>query len=323
MSLYRVGGLAIDSDIPLPAAIRLAGGKPDCALRLDARRSSRSRPEWVPYWRSPDGVVSLSIARRGSEYLLRFRDMAEFRFIGDTPHVYARPARHLSLEPLAWLFLEQVVPLALTARGRHVLHASAVMTPDGAIAFLGPASHGKSTLAASLVADGCALISDDWLLLTDEERELQAAAGSPAHKLRADSLEAVSSKNAVAWVSMHDDGDKARLASGRDGWPAAFGRVPLHRVYVLARSDTAEDLLVEERPLSVREAFVELVRHSVRFDVDGRQRAERDADRFAALARLPVFHRLTFPRRWDLLPVVRDVVRRPAGDAPPRVGSFA
>ena len=53
----------------------------------------------------------------------------------------------------------------LQQRGFLILHASAVVLPDGAVAFLGDKGWGKSTMAAALQLRGYPLLTDDVLAL--------------------------------------------------------------------------------------------------------------------------------------------------------------
>src|SRR5205807_5031958 len=59
----------------------------------------------------------------------------------------------------------------LVQRGLLVLHASAVAVGDGAIAFLGMAGQGKSTMASAMYEHGHAVVSDDVVpVLRDGDR---------------------------------------------------------------------------------------------------------------------------------------------------------
>jgi hypothetical protein len=72
---------------------------------------------------------------------------------------------------------------------RHILplHASAIQTTRGAVLFVGPSGHGKSTLLAALLQRGYAMLADDVTGIT-----LDAAGGAiaspafPCLRLRAD-----------------------------------------------------------------------------------------------------------------------------------------
>jgi hypothetical protein len=66
---------------------------------------------------------------------------------------------------LGELLLGAPLLLALALRGTFCLHASAVLLPEGAVAFLGESGAGKSTLARELHRHGLARVADDLLLV--------------------------------------------------------------------------------------------------------------------------------------------------------------
>src|SRR5262249_17994441 len=75
-------------------------------------------------------------------------------------------------------------------RGILPLHASGVMLGGRAVALCGPSASGKSTLAAMLAAQGCAVIADDLCLIDAREGEpVSVLPGCPRLRLWADSLE--------------------------------------------------------------------------------------------------------------------------------------
>jgi hypothetical protein len=81
--------------------------------------------------------------------------------------------------------------LALAARGIYCLHASAVRTPRGAIAFLGESGQGKSTLARFLAetVPGCVRLADDILPVRMGAVGIEALPRFPQLKLgRADQV---------------------------------------------------------------------------------------------------------------------------------------
>lgn len=160
--------------------------------------------------------------------------------------------------------------LSLALRGLFCLHASAVETPRGVLAFVGRSGKGKSTLAAHLAArpgEGWALVSDDILpvdLLSD----------APA-----------------AFRGTLPD---APLGDGR--------RLPLRAIYVLSNSKREE---VATSALSRTDAFVTLTRHTVASRLFDPALKARHFDACAAgSARIPV-RVLRYPRRLSVLDEVR------------------
>ena len=90
-------------------------------------------------------------------------------------------------------FLGPSLGIALIQRGELVLHASAVDVGGRAVAFVGPRGHGKSTMAAAMVARGHELISDDVLTVAFESEEgvARVVPGYPQIKLWPDAAEAL------------------------------------------------------------------------------------------------------------------------------------
>lgn len=67
------------------------------------------------------------------------------------------------------LFSSAVRPFFLQVQGYEVLHASAVQTPEGVIAFCGFSGDGKTTIAYGLARKGHALWADDAVVLASTE----------------------------------------------------------------------------------------------------------------------------------------------------------
>ncbi|MDQ2929443.1 MAG: hypothetical protein M3Y05_01295, partial [Gemmatimonadota bacterium] len=70
----------------------------------------------------------------------------------------------------------RVFAVAMHASGHLCLHGSAVATGGGAIAFLAPKFHGKSTLALALTRAGARLLTDD-IVPVDPRTPIQAVPG--------------------------------------------------------------------------------------------------------------------------------------------------
>ncbi len=80
---------------------------------------------------------------------------------------------NLSAGVLTQSLIDEVFPIASFFDGALQLHASAVCYGDEATCFLGHSGAGKSSLAASLVSRGYALLEDDRVLLRFENREVK------------------------------------------------------------------------------------------------------------------------------------------------------
>jgi hypothetical protein len=304
VTTYRAFGLALASEVALPGVPEAAGAVADLVVESHARPLGPRRPRAVRRIRLPDGRTGFTVGRAGSRALVRFGELADFLVSEDGRVIGCARRRHGDARVVAHLLLAQVVPLALSRQGRVVLHASAVETPRGAVAFLGASGCGKSTLGASFVREAFPLLADDGLLLTEHRGALAGVPSYPEIRLWPDAYAAFSSGGGARRLVR-----KRRLRAGSGRWPFGIGPVPMSRLYVLGHRAVAEgDHGVAIEPLTRREAFVELVRHSFRLDFHGAPRLLGEFDRIAAIAAGCAVYRLTFAREWSRLAAVRDAV---------------
>ena len=126
-----------------------------------------------------------------------------------------------------------VVSVVLTLLGHPVLHASAVVWRDSAVAMVGQSGMGKSTLATLLCRDGALLLADD-VLRTDLETDgtVTAWPGATATRLRPS---AAPLGHEVAGTDVNTTAD-GRLAASLPLAPSAPVRL---EVLVIPRPDRA------------------------------------------------------------------------------------
>ncbi|HEV2689053.1 MAG TPA: hypothetical protein VGV35_10870, partial [Bryobacteraceae bacterium] len=164
MALFRVCGVVIESSVPLPELPGASSDTPECCFEiLPAGAGYSGDFRWLHHRRFADEDEDpwLSISRLGTDYLLRFPTQADFLVSCDGKQVRCRPLPETPESTVRHLFLDQVMPLLLSRREPLVLHASAVLTKNGAVAFAGLSGQGKSTLAAALARGGNPLLCDD------------------------------------------------------------------------------------------------------------------------------------------------------------------
>lgn|GEM_PF-1007130 len=126
----------------------------------------------------PPGV-RLARHRTLGHYRFRYRDGAAFLLRADGGRVWVEHPPAMSSEDICSYLLGPVFALVLRLRGIVCLHASAVCTASGAVAFLGQAHAGKSTLAASFALAGHPALSDDIATLVPEGGHFQVAPDAP------------------------------------------------------------------------------------------------------------------------------------------------
>jgi hypothetical protein len=275
VSEHVVYGLRLSSALALPELdLTTESGPPDVTVAL-----------------APGPLAAEGRLVRGSERLechvldagfrLRFPERADFELDARGTRLVAAPLPGTSDEMLRHLLLDAVLPLVVHLRGGEALHATAVKTPRGVVAFLGESGAGKSTLAASFIDAGCELVCDDCLALA------RAPDG------------AVLAVPGYEGLRLHDDtGMKRRIRrGGLLGAPA-----PLAALYALERGPLAVERL------SPAEAFMALVAATYRLDPSDRARLEAQHRVLeAVVARVPV-KRLRVPGDLAALDAVRAVV---------------
>lgn len=223
----------------------------------------------------------------GDDHWIHVDGRGAFRFARDGGGVTAMPASDVDIALVEDTFRRIILPLALQAQGREVLHASAVRTPAGVIALCAVAGTGKSTLACGLSRRGHRLWADDAVCF---ELNAAAVAAMPLPftlRLRPES---------AAFF-----GDESR----HDAPHAPESIERLARVCVLERSEGTEPAI--ER-LTAAEAFREVLTHAYCFSMRDLARNAAMVDNYLELVdRLPVY-RVTFPGGLSRLDAILDLI---------------
>jgi hypothetical protein len=276
-----------------------------CGHRLQAPQDSSPFCQWT----SPDGRRWADFHRQGSDYLVRFPELGDFLISRDGRGVHCWGAPQVSDETLRHLYLNQVMPLALSRQGKLVLHGSAVELDGWGLAFMGPSGRGKSTLAASFACSGLRFLTDDGLMLSKASGQWHVLPSHPSIRLWEDSEQALmpaSSPKAppVAFTS------KSRFLAS-EAVVACDRPRPLRRMYFLG--DRAVSAPVIQR-LKPQEALIQLVEHSFLLDVEERKTLTAHFEELCDLVGLAAWYRLDYPRHFDELPRVRRAIMAHARD---------
>ena len=266
------------------------------SCRLQAALALTPFHEWI----FPDGTLWTRFYRTGAGYLLRFPDLGDFAVSADGRAVRAWPALGISEDTMQHLYLNQVLPLALSKQGRIVFHASAIETGNRAIAFLGESGRGKSTLAASFAAGGQRFLTDDALLLVPAEGGYLVQPSHPSIRLWDDSQEALLAADAELAPPVQYT-PKARILSG-DSLPFCNAARRLRRVYFLGDGSAVELMIQRMRP---SEALIGLVRNSFLLDIEAQEMLSAHFDLLAEMVALPIYYHLDYPRAFAALPSIR------------------
>ncbi len=224
-------GHAIDSDVPLSRARDGAAPRGRLAVRTAEAEPPRSGEEVV---RRED---RFTIHRDGGRLVVWCEGSGTFAVDPAAGRIDAAPS---AAEPAEWehRLACVVVPLLLAERGDLALHAAAVRTAAGAVAFCGDSGAGKSTTAWALARRGYEVLAEDGCVI-------DAAAAAPH-----------------VWPGLA--GVRLRDASGARpvelGGGASADPVPLHAVVLLQPRGGAEPSL---EPVDPAAALTALMPHGV------------------------------------------------------------
>ncbi|MCX5723811.1 MAG: hypothetical protein NTX84_04690 [Nitrospirae bacterium] len=244
-------------------------------------------------------------------YLLRFHDLADFLVDRQGTEVVALANRDVPEETLHHILLNQALPLLLNLRGQDALHATAVLTPQGICAFAGPAGVGKSTLAASFLLAGYPVISDDCLVLKEQEGRIVAVPGYPGLRLWDDVTQSLSlDPGHLRSVAHYTEKHRLLLPGQSQAFPTE--PLPLARLYILSQPEGPEagkeTGTFSLQPFPPRLAFMELLTCLFRLDIRDRAMLARQFCFVERLvAQVPV-KQLSIPQNFSALPSVRDAI---------------
>lgn len=270
---YRIYGLRVRSDIPLPAApapsMQSARATPrtEVTVRL---RSAEDVPApdgrlraWVPC--SVHGA-DLRVHRGpgGAWFWHHALGTLHVPASGDAIDIY--PDANVDVRAMGHAVLQPALLHILNLRRQPSLHAGAVLTRHGVAGFLGDSGQGKSTLTATFLRHGAALFGDDALPLRLRGDMVRVLPGPPHMKLWQETAhQALALDGALPDLTATCDKKLLALdsAAGRRFAHARRGG-GLRALYLLDRYDPAaagrSDVTI--RTLSQRDALSALLAHT-------------------------------------------------------------
>jgi hypothetical protein len=243
---YRAFGLNIASELDLPELqTRPEASEPDVHIRVGAVPESLADPQ-------ESGVLFQAAPNR---FLLRL-DHVRFLVQNGSEILVERLAENAA--QLRVFLLGSCFGALLHQRGLLVLHASAVQTPKGAVAFAGVSGAGKSTTLGAFLQRGYPLLSDDLAAIhRDETGRLVVEPAIPRARLWSDSASQLGHSTRVLRREQPELEKYLLPASSFASSP-----VPLHRVYLLHTDNLAKVVSLES--LAPFQAFKALVQHTFR-----------------------------------------------------------
>lgn len=179
-------GLKIESDIEIPELMAVNIDKTrTSSMQVDVHILSGFVPDELEHAAVKEGYYQA----KSNQILLQIEDVASF-LISNGKEIIIERHSNISDDKVRLYLLGSCFGALLHQRGLLVLHASAIITNQGAVLFVGPSGNGKSTTVAALAKRGYRIIADDVCTLSfDEEHNPVVFPSYPQIKLWEDMLD--------------------------------------------------------------------------------------------------------------------------------------
>jgi len=240
----------------------------------------------------------------GSAYR-RWTNLFEFLVTPDARQIQARLLGRFDHEAMLAYLLVDALSFSMVRLGREPLHATAVVTDRGAIAFLGNSGDGKSTLAAVLLERGAKLLTDDMLVLTRVKNRWLAEPGPPRIKLYRQMAERIFG-GVKRGVPMN--GATEKLIIPLSATRVSSKAVPLVGIYLLDEAADVGDPHPTIQRLSAAAAFPRVLAHTAGHYPSEEQRLRRQFEFTTALVRQVPISTLSYRRDESEMSNVHDAV---------------
>lgn len=306
--MYKIFNFSIESNLHLPELPEIETGNASISFELLSTPPEKKQLDWFHHWRLPDGQITISCAKLGEDYYLRFPYLADFHIFDDCSGIRCYPCPGVTDEMVRHLLLDQVIPRVVGYRGHIVLHASAVRIDGVAIAFLGETGWGKSTLATSFHMNGYPLLTDDSLLIDQQGKDIIGLPGYVGARLWQDSFEAFADElQPLHELAQYSSKKRLNL---HENSKADNYKLPIKAIFILGMPNQ----LSNEGKIRITEIIgarkiIELVKHTFTLDVTDKDRTTDIFRKIGVLAtsEVPKFN-LHYPHDHKLLARIRDMV---------------
>lgn len=303
MHTYSILGATLASDLAFPGLAEGFGGPPRWTLETRSQAAPVGPTECIGS-AEVDPTISVHLLTHDEGYRLVYDDTGTFDISRDGGHIAWTPTPDAKPELARLDVIGRVLALALHAQGTFTAHASAVCLADGAVGFLGPKFHGKSSLAAAMTRSGARLLTDDMLPVEVRDGGAWAAPGVHSVRLWHDSLERAWSPDPNA-----PKREGKQTVTHLPPEQLAGDPQPLRALYLLSPSppESGTKPAQRERMDSVRSALI-LVAHAKLGPLLHRAESDRLLQRATEIASHVPVYRLSVMRDFDRLDEVVEQV---------------
>jgi hypothetical protein len=229
---------------------------------------------------------------------MHFPGLATFRFDGTVGEITAIAASSARADLIEDAYRRTVLPLALQASGLEVLHASAVLTPRGVVAFCAGSGTGKSTVACGLARRGYALWADDAVALEIAEEAVHAIPLPFRLRLRPASASFFGGPPTVGVESGAEHEERPERAPVRLAALCSLRRA----------APSGDGTLVTSRRLSPARALPALLADAQCFSLDDAVRKRRLVTQYLTVVARVAVVEITFQARLESLSSVLDAI---------------
>ncbi|MEP7355956.1 MAG: hypothetical protein ABI847_01795 [Anaerolineales bacterium] len=296
---YQAYGLRLEANRPIGGLLPSEASAPvDLNVRLPSAPHFDSPPITSKLLhtgpeRDPDGqpmstLWRLETACRAGYYQLRFGKGGEnvvFTLDAAGTWLWANWKETVHYDDVTSLLLRPALAAGLWLRGVTCLHASVVAIGGQAVALVGQATSGKSSLAAAFAARGQAVLADDVGALSDQGTRFLVQPAFPLLAIWPNTAAAVQADNLPrVWTAV----EKRSLPLGGATETRAFRfeaqALPLCAIYFLERRRPGLRAPVIE-PLAAAEGLVRLAANNYTHTRLNAEHSAREFERFGRIAR--------------------------------------
>jgi hypothetical protein len=284
-------------------------GKPDVSFTCSRTNPYPAEKEkklvFASQSRTTDGEVWFSLFTTDDGHVVHYAKTVDFYLTSDTIVAHLLdPAFAYTVEIL---LLGEILSLWLELRGIPMIHASAAVVDNGAIAFLSSTKGGKTGLAAAFTQQGHQILTDDILPLEERHDHFLARPGFPALRMWPDQAGHFFGDYEHLEL-VHPKHSKRRIPVGSGGIGTFCNEEkPLKVIYLPQRLGPDSEIVIE--PLSKKRAFFALIQNSYTAGLNellGLQPQRMTF--FSRMVRQVPVRRLSYPDGFHHLPQVVEAV---------------